>query len=122
MTVYDAKGVRVGNGRTSRRKGYTWALTCRRALERLGITVTARQGGEAGDDIVLGHPYDWLSVEAKCQDKLSLGAWVDQARRNAAPGQLPVVWVHRRGKADPLDGFVVIDARDYWRDITGRTL
>lgn len=105
----------------SRTKGTLWQRACRHTLETLGIHVTARQPGERGDDLVLGHPYDWISLEVKNASRLELAAWVDQARDQAKPGQLPVVWIHRRGAADPLGGYIVINAGDYWHDITGRT-
>jgi hypothetical protein len=115
-------------GAGSRRKGKGWELACRKALTSLGIPCRAPQAGESGDDIVLLqtwsdgsqhlHP-DW-SVEAKDKDSIptgALGAAVDQAQRQAGPNRVGVVWVKRRGKPDALDGFIVINARDFWERV-----
>jgi hypothetical protein len=115
-------------GAGSRRRGKGWELACRKALTSLGIPCRAPQAGESGDDIVLlpptardtinfTYPPEMWSIEAKDKDSIptgALGAAVDQAQRQAGPNRVGVVWVKRRGKPDALDGFIVINARDFW--------
>jgi hypothetical protein len=115
-------------GAGSRRRGKGWELACRKALTSLGIPCRAPQAGESGDDIVLLEDYadseppnrPRLSIEAKDKDSIptgALGAAVDQAQRQAGPNRVGVVWAKRRGKPDALDGFIVINARDFWERV-----
>jgi hypothetical protein len=105
-------------GAGSRRRGKGWELACRKALTSIGIPCRAPQAGESGDDIVLtASAMPVLSVECKDKDSIptgALGAAVDQAQRQAGPNRVGVTWVKRRGKPDALDGFIVINARDFW--------
>jgi hypothetical protein len=112
-------------GAGSRRKGKAWELACRKALTSLGIPCRAPQVGEAGDDIVLlpdmrdeAPPLDrLLSIECKDQARDALPSWVDQAVRQAGDERVGIVWHKRRGKPDPLDGFVTMRARDFWERV-----
>jgi hypothetical protein len=113
--------VTATTGAGSRRRGKGWELACRKALTSLGIPCRAPQAGESGDDIVLQGPAcGTYSIEAKDKDSIptgALGAAVDQAQRQAGPNRVGVVWVKRRGKPDALDGFIVINARDFWERV-----
>ena len=107
------------SGAMSRRKGKSWELACRKALTAIGIPCRAPQPGEAGDDIVLlaGCGKGHLSVECKDQSRDSLPAWVDQAVTQAGANRIGIVWHKRRGKPDPLDGFITMRARDFWERV-----
>jgi hypothetical protein len=70
----------------------------------------ARGGSQQGVDVITDLP---VAVEAKNCAKLDLAGWVDQAVAQAddtAPG---AVFIKRRGKADPGDGYVVMRADDF---------
>ena len=101
-------------GAMSRRKGKSWELACRKALAAIGIPCRAPQVGEAGDDIVLTGESAWFSIECKDQARDALPSWIDQANAQAGPGYVGIVWHKRRGKPDPMDGFVTMRARDFW--------
>jgi hypothetical protein len=81
--------------------------------------------GEAGDDIVLlerwtngsEHMNALWSIEAKDQARDALPSWVDQAVRQAGEHRVGIVWHKRRGKPDPMDGFVTMRASDFWERV-----
>lgn len=52
-----------------------------------------------------------LVIEAKNQARHSWAEWVDEATQEAinAGAAIGLVWAHRRGKASPGDGYVVMD-------------
>jgi hypothetical protein len=106
-------------GAMSRRKGKSWELACRKALTAIGISCRAPQVGEAGDDIVLlaGADWDSYSLECKDQSRDALPSWVDQAVTQAGEHRVGIVWHKRRGKPDPMDGFVTMRARDFWERV-----
>lgn len=104
-------------GTMSRTKGKRWELACRKALTALGIPCRAPQPGEAGDDIIILAGYSRLSIEAKDQARDCLPQWVDQAARQAGEHRIGIVWHKRRGKPDPLDGFITLRARDFWERV-----
>lgn len=55
-----------------------------------------------------------LVIEAKNANRVELAAWLDEATREAAVLEdKGVVWIHRRGKASPADGFVVMDGATF---------
>ena len=57
-----------------------------------------------------------LVVEAKSAARVELAAWLDEAKREAAiADDKGVVWFHRRGKASPADGFVLMDGATFVR-------
>lgn len=87
-----------------------------RTARRVTLTGRADQGdihlGELGDPLVV--------IEAKNEQRMSVAEYVDEADREAAaaPGQpLPVAWVHRRGKASPADGYVMMSGHTFARII-----
>jgi hypothetical protein len=84
---------------------------CRKALTAIGIPCRAPQPGEAGDDIIL--PLSRWSLECKDQARDALPSWVDQAVQQAGEHRVGIVWHKRRGKPDPMDGFVTMRARDF---------
>lgn len=50
-------------------------------------------------------------IEAKDAQRHELASWLDEANteRDNASADFGVVWAHRRGKASPRDGYVVMD-------------
>ena len=52
-----------------------------------------------------------LVIEAKNQARHSWAEWLDEALTEAhnADDAIGLVWAHRRGKASPADGYVVMD-------------
>lgn len=89
-------------------KGNRWrALVCD-LLAGLGH-LTKRGIGEAGDDVVLRTDrLGELSIECKNEVRLDLAGWVNQAERQAEPGQLPIVIAHRARRAGAEDAYVVM--------------
>jgi len=54
-------------------------------------------------------------IEAKNQNRTSLAEWLDEAEaegRNAGAA-VRVVWAHRKGKAHPGDGYVVMTGSQF---------
>ena len=52
-----------------------------------------------------------LVIECKSQARHSWAEWLDEATAEAStvgPGTVGIVWAHRRGKADPGAGYVVM--------------
>jgi hypothetical protein len=113
------------SGAPSRSKGKRWELACRKALTTIGIPCRAPQPGEAGDDIILTprvlsadrKSLPLLSIECKDQARDCLPSWVDQTVRQAGDHRVGIVWHKRRGKPDPLDGFITLSARDFWERV-----
>jgi hypothetical protein len=87
------------SGRRSRDKGKRGELAAARELSRV-LGVPARRGqqfsGVEGKDVVVG--LDGLHVEVKRTEKLSLYPAVEQARRDAAADEVPLVLHRRNGK------------------------
>lgn len=70
-------------------------------VERRALAGTADRGDISGLPVV---------VEAKNAARTELAAWVDEATAEAvnAGVDVGVVWMHRRGKASPGEGFVTM--------------
>jgi hypothetical protein len=100
------------------RKGTAWATRVQRLLESHGLRVERRPWMSAGDDLRV--PSLRLSVEAKNHAAYSFGTWIDQAVRQCPDHLVPVVWAHRKGRAEAEDGFVVLTGRDFLRLIGTR--
>lgn len=100
-------------------KGTRWVRKIQDTLEARGLIVSRRQWMDAGDDMqVMSHR---LSIEAKNVRAYRLGDWVDQAVRQSPGHLVPVVWAHRNGHADPLDGFVIMTGAHFLELLTGVT-
>lgn len=87
-------------GRMSRQKGKRGE---REAAAELGALLgcTARrgvqyQGGPDSPDVVLGGVN--IHVEAKRVEALNLYAAIEQAKKDAPPGAVPVVWHRKNGR------------------------
>lgn len=78
-------------------------------------------GARDRGDVTLGNGSP-LVIEAKNAARIELAAWVDEANTEADNASehraweaehIGVVWVHRKGKADPADGYVVMDGATF---------
>ena len=87
------------SGRRSRSKGARGERQAARELSRV-LGVPARRGqqfsGVEGKDVVVG--LEGLHVEVKRTEKLSLYPAIEQARRDAAAEEVPLVLHRRNGK------------------------
>lgn len=56
-------------------------------------------------------------IEAKNAKTITLAAWVDEANIEGLNDNAPVavVWVKRRGRTSPMDGYVVMDGTQFVR-------
>jgi hypothetical protein len=104
----------------SHNKGRSWSRKVVVYLEdEIGLALRVRPLGMPGDDIAV--PTDPpLSIEAKNHKAWSPGSWVDQAERQAPPGSIPIVWAHRRGKAEADGGFVLMSGAAFVQLLKGR--
>lgn len=79
-------------GKSSRDKGKRGEAECARILREYGFN--ARRGqqysGANGDADVVGLP--GIHLEVKRREKFEGYDWLDQAARDARPGEIPAVW------------------------------
>ena len=103
-------------GRSNNLLGKRWMTACVLAL---------RTGGWPNAEIITSnHRSDItgagdIGIECKDeQDWRNLAAHIGQASRDAEARDLPtyVVWRKRRGKADAMEGYCVMRARDFWAE------
>lgn len=77
----------------------------------------ARRGqqycGANGDADVVGLPY--IHVEAKHRERMSLYEWMEQAKRDARPGEHPVVF-HKKNNADILVTMTFDDFMEIYKE------
>lgn len=104
----------------SKAKGTAWETRIVVTLFESGFPDARRvvlAGALDKGDVHVGdvdHPL--VAIEGKNEQRLSLAEYVDEANRegaNAGAIYGGVAWVHRRGKSDPLDGYVVMDGRTF---------
>lgn len=104
------------SGTRSRNKGARYERAVADYLRtRLGIQAARRleQYQTGGDD--LAHDLDgWLSIECKDVAATSIGAWLDQAVRQAG-GRVAAVIHHRRGNGQIAGDFVTLTVADFAR-------
>jgi hypothetical protein len=112
---------------STHRKGWVWRRKIEKWFEEAGFVTTTRGIGFSGDDILavrqlhyLAHDSTGLptytlrlSVEAKDHQTITLAAFVDQAVKQAAmypaeSGTLPVAIIHRKGRPDVDNAYVVM--------------
>jgi hypothetical protein len=95
-------------------KGSRWRHKVEGWLSEAGFQTSVRGIGFPGDDVLARLPQRndlVLSVEAKNAKTITLAAFVDQAVENAHDDDelaLPVVVVHRKGRAEVDDAYVVM--------------
>ena len=77
----------------------------------------ARRGqqycGSNGDADVVGLPY--IHIEAKHQERMCLYDWMEQAKRDARPGEYPVVF-HKKNNADILVTMTFTDFMEIYKE------
>lgn len=102
MSRSKAKGTRWETAIVDYLRGIGWVHAERRALHG-----SADRGDIAGLAGVV--------IEAKNQERHSLAEWVDEAvaEGDNARADVAVVWAHRRGKASPADGYVVMTGTQF---------
>jgi len=97
-------------GKMQRDKGKTGELEVRDLLRRFGFEARRGQqfrGGPGSPDVV--HSIEGFHMEVKRTEILSLYPAMDQATRDKAPGEIPVVF-HRRSHKPWL---VILDAEEF---------
>lgn len=98
-------------------KGTRWETAIVTYLRGEGVAQVerrARTGAKDRGDLA-GLP--GVVVEAKDAHRVELAAWMSEAKREAGHdgADIGVVWAHRRGKASPADGYVVMDGATFVR-------
>ena len=77
----------------------------------------ARRGqqycGSNGDADVVGLPY--IHIEAKHQERMCLYDWMEQSKRDARPGEYPVVF-HKKNNADILVTMTFDDFMEVYKE------
>lgn len=100
---------------TAKRKGTAWETAIVTHLQAHGATHAERRALAGANDKgdVTGIP--GVVIEAKSAARLELGVWLAEAHaeRANAGAALGVVWAKRRGKAQPADGYVVMDGATF---------
>lgn len=103
-------------GKSNRSKGSRWMQDCVRALRELGWTGAEIVPANGRSDLTgCGD----VGVECKdTQDWSHIGSALDQALTDAMRRGLPssCVWKKRTGRADPMQGYVIMQAGVYWAD------
>ena len=96
----------------SRQKGARFERTLAAKLREYGYNCRRGQQycGANGDADVVGLPF--VHVEAKAQERMQLYDWIEQAKRDAKNGELPVVF-HKKNHCEilasmPFDVFMEI--------------
>jgi Holliday junction resolvase len=105
----------------SRQKGTSWETAIVRYLQERGYPYAERRAlsGSRDRGDISGLP--GVVIEAKSCAQIRLSDWIDQAeeeRHNAFSGEgiegtVAVVWVKRRGKTSPADGYVVMTGEQF---------
>lgn len=94
----------------SRRKGTSWETAIVTYLRGNGAPHAERRalGGAKDRGDIAGIP--GVVIEAKSAARVELGVWTAEAeteRRNDG-ANLAAVWIKKRGKSSPADGYVVL--------------
>lgn len=98
-----------------RDKGTKWETAIVDYLRTKGFPHAERRALHGTHDLgdISGIP--GVVIEAKNQARHSWAEWLDEAvdeTRNAS-ADVGVVWAHRRGKASPADGYVVMSGDQF---------
>lgn len=101
------------------RKGSRWRRAVEEWFRGKGFKVTVRGIGFSGDDVVADLGQLHFSLECKSVASIDLAGFVDQAERQAPADLIPVVMLHRRGRASVDDGYVVMSGAAFARLIAG---
>ena len=100
----------------NKQRGTKWESACVNWLRGIGFVWADRvplSGARDRGDVTLG-PGSPV-IECKSQNRISLAEWVDETRAETANAKAPfgVVWIKRKGKQSPADGYVVLDGRQF---------
>lgn len=97
----------------SKAKGTAWETAVVNALTKdghRGVERRALQGALDKGDIAGIHG---VVIECKNAQRIDLAGWLDEAEaeRINAGAWLGAVWFKRKGKTDPMDGYVLMSGR-----------
>lgn len=94
----------------SKQRGTRFETAVVNTLRNNGFPQAERRALSGSRDLgdITGIP--GVVIEAKSQARHSLAEWLDEAEveRTNAGADVALVWAHRRGHADPLQGYVVM--------------
>lgn len=101
--------------RTAREAGTKWETAIVAALIDAGWPHTERRRLAGSNDRGDIAGITGVCIEAKNTNRLELAAAVDEAKTEAANAgaRIGVAWIKRKGKASPLDGYVVMDGATF---------
>ncbi len=98
----------------SKQKGTRWETAIVEYLRTNGVSHAERRtfAGAHDKGDISGIP--GIVIEAKNEKAISLAAYADEAATEAtnAGAALGVAWIHRRGKASPAAGYVLMSGAD----------
>lgn len=97
-------------------KGTTWTVEVARTLTEAGFVARRLPMGGRNDDGDVELEGFTGIIECKNDRAYQWSVWIDQAQAAAdrtSGKPLSVVWAHRKGKGDPLDGYVVMSGRSF---------
>ncbi len=102
-----------------KQKGTAWETATVTTCAEAGLPATRvplAGTGDKGDVHVTAGPYK-IVVQNKNEQRMAVAEYVDQANTQCsnAAGDFGVAWVHRRGKASPVDGYVMMDGATWLR-------
>lgn len=104
----------------ARAKGTKWESATVDTCQAAGFTTATRVPlagtADKGDVHVQAGDYK-IVVQNKNEQRMAVAEYVDQAIEQCAnaDGDFGVAWVHRRGKAKPEDGYVMMDGSTWLR-------
>lgn len=96
-------------------KGTKWETAIVAYLQHHGFPHAERRSLNGANDKGDINASPGLVIEAKDQARHSFAEWVDEAVTEGenADADTAVVWAHRRGKASPGDGYVVMTGHQF---------
>lgn len=96
-------------------KGTAWTVAVCAALTGGGFTALRLPMGGRNDDGDVEIVGRSMIIECKNDRSYQWSVWLDQAHATAIKHGKPVavVWAHRKGKGDPLDGYVIMSGASF---------
>lgn len=98
----------------SKQKGTAWETAIVKYLQPRWPHVERRTlGGTHDKGDVAGIP--GVVIEAKNERSYNLASWMNEAEREGANANadVTVVWAHRKGRASPRDGYVIMSGYQF---------
>jgi hypothetical protein len=104
-----------------KRKGSAWELKIVKALQDFGFHLRGGNYGAGRTDDIGDIHLGAILISAKNWTQLALAGWVDEAYQQTVNAGLtiPVVWHHRKGHADPRDGYVTMSGSTFMTLVAG---